>query len=73
MTIKLLSYAEYCKNITAHRTAAYVYGEDGKRQYLYKGKSYTPEQFIHKFPIHGKIVADKDRYKGENPDKTKIA
>jgi len=73
MSIKLLSYAEYCKNITAHRNAAYVYGDDGKRIYLYRGKSYTPEQFIHQYPIHGRIVPDKDRYKGENPDKTKVA
>lgn len=72
MSIKLLSYAEYCRNITAHRSADYVYDSEGKRQYKYKGKSYTPEQFIHKFPIHGKIVADKDKYKGENPDKTRV-
>jgi len=72
MSIKLLSYSEYCKNMMAHKNAGYVYDADGERKYIYRGKSYSPKQFLEKFPIHGKIVADKERYKGENPDKTRL-
>lgn len=70
--MKLLTYSEYCKNMTAHKNAGYVYDTNGERKYIYRGKSYSPKQFLDKFPIAGKIVASLDTYKGENPDKTKI-
>lgn len=70
--MKLLTYSEYCKNMTAHRSAGYVYDANGERKYYYRGKYYSPKQFLDKFPIAGKIVQSIDRYKGENPDKTKI-
>lgn len=70
--MKLLTYSQYCKNVTARNSAAYIHTDDG-RKYLLCGKWYSEKQFNEKFPIKGKLAQSTKKYKGENPDSKSFA
>jgi hypothetical protein len=69
---QMLTIIEFVNNRVAHQNAGYW---NGKIQY--KGKGYTYDEFSKAFPINAeKLISESDlinsKYKGLNPDKTKV-
>jgi len=70
--MKVVTYKEHCRNVSARNSAAYIYDKRGNRQYLLEGKYYSEQEFDDHFPTKVRIVPSLKNYKGENPDKTKL-